>query len=89
MQTNGLTSCALSRRCYAALQVHTLASEQMFVPLQQEDCDLITHQQHSDYHSHILAMRQLYPRKPVFNIEFLYEAGEYGGCASRYPPVAP
>ena len=39
--------------------------------------------QHGDYHDHILRMRQLYATKPVFNIEFLYEAGEIHTCAKR------
>lgn len=56
--------------------VHTAASKADFVPLQSSDCQFISHQQHGEYHEHILTTRKLYPAEPVFNIEFLYEAGQ-------------
>jgi hypothetical protein len=55
--------------------VHTLASKQDFVPLENNDCQFISHQQHGNYHDHILQTRKLYPGKPIVNIEFLYEMG--------------
>ena len=56
-------------------RTHNGKAQPNFVPLEQKDCQFISHQQHTDYHDHILRMRQLYPSKPIFNIEFLYEMG--------------
>ena len=65
--------------------VHTLESKADFVPLEQHDCQFISHQAHykhnrSGYHGHILRMRDLYPTKPILNIEFLYEMGQLHTC---------
>lgn len=43
--------------------------------LKAEYCDMISDQQHSDFHEHILAVRSQFPSKPVLNIEFQYEQG--------------
>ena len=53
--------------------------------LEQHDCQFISHQAHynhnrSGYHGHILRMRDLYPTKPILNIEFLYEMGQLHTC---------
>jgi hypothetical protein len=39
------------------------------------DCQFISHQQHGDYHNHIIRVREQFPKEPVMNIEFLYEMG--------------
>ena len=71
--------------------VHTLASKRDFVVLETEDCQFISHQQHGKYHDHILTQRTLYPTKPIFNVEFLYEMGMISTCkiesqSSSRPP---
>jgi hypothetical protein len=55
-----------------------------FLPLERADCQFVSHQQHGDYHAHILRTRAEFPEKPIFNIEFLYEVRR-----SRRHPASP
>eukprot|EP00051_Salpingoeca_urceolata_P016825 m.226153 g.226153 ORF g.226153 m.226153 type:complete len:541 (-) comp18790_c1_seq1:234-1856(-) len=43
--------------------------------LKHKYCNMISAQQHSVYHEHILAVRKAFPTYPVANVEFLYEEG--------------
>lgn len=64
--------------------VHTGEQDTQFVDMEQKDCQFISHQQHSDYHNHILRVRQQFPTKPVMNVEFLCKyLGGFPVCSDK------
>ena len=55
----------------------------MSTALKEKYTNFISDQQHSDYHAHILSVREEFPEYPVFNVEYMYEAGPL----STYGPM--